>query len=470
MARPAFELADIFLRSGEPYRREHRLTRQQLRAMRAIEVCRTAALGGHVEKCSQCEYSRIAYNSCRNRHCPKCQNAERAQWLLHREAELLPAEYFHVVFTLPEPVACIAFHNQELVYGILFRSAARTLLTLARDPKHLGAEIGFFAVLHTWGQNLLYHPHVHCVVPGGGLSADYDRWVSCRPGFFLPVKVLSRLFRRLFLEELEKAFAKKQLRFFSELEQLKDPDAFRQYLTPLRAAEWVVYAKPPFGGAQRALAYLSRYTHRTAISNQRLLGIDNGAVTFQWKDYRSPARQKSRHDAGRRRVYPALSAACAATRLSAYSLLRVPRQPSPQRETGAVPQAHRRIHALAGPGSGTMPTTAEHADPRSAATGAPLSAMRQRSDDPAADRSGIPLAGEAARYVMIANYNHNCGFAFWSLRRTTASGSRKDHKKVAPTEHSAVPPSLPRLNITPNILPQPTLPTVLTHRAGIQIP
>ena len=294
MARPAFELADIFLRSGEPYRREHRLTRQQLRAMRAIEVCRTAALGGHVEKCSQCEYSRIAYNSCRNRHCPKCQNAERAQWLLHREAELLPAEYFHVVFTLPEPVARIAFHNQELVYGILFRSAARTLLTLARDPKHLGAEIGFFAVLHTWGQNLLYHPHVHCVVPGGGLSADYDRWVSCRPGFFLPVKVLSRLFRRLFLEELEKAFAKKQLRFFSELEPLKDPDAFRQYLAPLRAAEWVVYAKPPFGGAQRALAYLSRYTHRTAISNQRLLGIDNGAVTFQWKDYRSPARQKSR--------------------------------------------------------------------------------------------------------------------------------------------------------------------------------
>ena len=294
MTRPALELADIFRRSGEQYRQEHRLTLQQLRAMRAIEVCRTATLGGHVEKCSQCDYSRIAYNSCRNRHCPKCQNAERAKWLLDREAELLPAEYFHVVFTLPEPIARIAFYNQEVVYGILFRTAAETLLTIARDPKHLGAEIGFFAILHTWGQNLLHHPHVHCVVPGGGLNADYDHWVACRPGFFLPVKVLSRLFRRLFLEALEKAFGKKQLSFFSELEELKDPAAFRQYLAPLRTAEWVVYAKPPFGGAQRALAYLGRYTHRIAISNQRLLAIDNGEVTFQWKDYRSPDKQKSR--------------------------------------------------------------------------------------------------------------------------------------------------------------------------------
>jgi hypothetical protein len=294
MARPAFELADIFRRSGGRYRRDHPMALEQLRVMRAIEVCRTATLGGHVEKCSQCDYSRIAYNSCRNRHCPKCQTAERAKWLLDREAELLPVEYFHVVFTLPEPIARIAFHNREVVYGILFHAAAQTLLTIARDRKHLGAEIGFFAILHTWGQNLLHHPHVHCVVPGGGLSPDHERWVSCRRGFFVSVKVLSRLFRRLFLKALEKAFHKNRLQFFSELEPLQDLAVFRRYLAPLRSAEWVVYAKPPFGGAHQALAYLSRYTHRIAISNQRLLAIDNGEVTFQWKDYRSQDRNQSR--------------------------------------------------------------------------------------------------------------------------------------------------------------------------------
>ncbi len=295
MPRPAFELADIFRDYGNRYRQTHRLTREQLRVMRAVEVCRTATLGGHVEKCSQCDHLRIAYNSCRNRHCPKCQNTERRRWLADRQGELLPVEYFHVVFTLPEPVARLAFQNRKTVCGILFQAASETLLTIARDPKHLGAEIGFFSILHTWGQNLLHHPHIHCVVPGGGLSPDHARWISCRPGFFLPVRVLSRLFRRLFLEALEKTFEKKRLFLCGELENLKEPAEFRKYLAPLRETEWVVYAKPPFGGPQQVLAYLGRYTHRTAISNQRILNIEkNGQVTFQWKDYRHKDKQKSR--------------------------------------------------------------------------------------------------------------------------------------------------------------------------------
>ena len=294
MPRPVLELADIFRQHGAAYRAAHRLPRQQLRVMRAIEVCRTAALGGHVEECSQCSHLRICYNSCRNRHCPKCQNSERARWLASRQQELLPVEYFHVVFTLPAEIAAIVFYNQELLYGILFRAAAETLLTIARDPKHLGAEIGFFGILHTWGQNLLYHPHLHCVVPGGGLSPDRSRWIACRPGFFLPVRVLSRLFRRLFLDALQQAYQSGELRFFAELEPLQDEARFSAYLAPLRQAEWVVYAKPPFGGPQQVLAYLGRYTHRVAISNQRLLHHDGGNVTFQWKDYRSPGREKSR--------------------------------------------------------------------------------------------------------------------------------------------------------------------------------
>ena len=294
MPQPAFELADIFRDYGERYRQTRRLTREQLRVMRAIEVCRTATLGGHVEKCSHCDHLRIAYNSCRNRHCPKCQNTERQRWLADRQSELLPVEYFHVVFTLPEPVARIALQNRKTVCGILFQAASETLLTIARAPKYLGAEIGFFAILHTWGQNLQHHPHIHCVIPGGGLSPDHERWISCRPGFFLPVRVLSRLFRRLFLEALGKAFLKKKLRFFGELEYLKEPAAFQQYLAPLQKAEWVVYAKPPFGGPQQVLGYLGRYTHRTAISNRRILNVENGQVTFQWKDYRHKDKQKSR--------------------------------------------------------------------------------------------------------------------------------------------------------------------------------
>ena len=294
MSRPAIELADIFRRHGQAYRAAHRLRRPQLRVLRAIEVCRTAALGGHVEQCSQCSHLRIAYNSCRNRHCPKCQNTERARWLQRRTAELLPVPYFHVVFTLPAEVADIAFYNQELVYGMLFRAAAQTLLAIARDPQHLGAEIGFFAILHTWGQNLLFHPHLHCVVPGGGLSPDGQSWIGCRPGFFLPVRVLSRLFRRLFLEALQQAYDNGKLQFHGELQALRDRARFTAYLSPLRHAEWVVYAKPPFGGPRQVLAYLGRYTHRVAISNQRLLAHQHDTVTFQWKDYRRHGREKSR--------------------------------------------------------------------------------------------------------------------------------------------------------------------------------
>jgi Putative transposase/Transposase zinc-binding domain len=291
--RPAFELADIFRQHGEAYRRSHQLPLAHLRVMRAIELCRTSALGGHTEKCGHCDYTRIAYNSCRNRHCPKCQNAERAKWLESRRGELLPVEYFHVVFTIPEQLARIAFYNKEVVYGILFRTAAETLATIARDPRHLGAEIGFFGVLHTWGQNLLHHPHVHFVVPGGGLSPD-RKWVCCRRGFFMPVKVLSRLFRRLFLNALRKAFDRKQLRFFGGTERLAHPTAFRAYLAPLEKTEWVVYAKPPFGGPRQVLEYLGRYTHRVAISNHRIRQVSNAQVSFQWKDYRAGNRQKRR--------------------------------------------------------------------------------------------------------------------------------------------------------------------------------
>jgi len=262
--------------------------------MRAIEVCRTAALGGHLEECDHCDFTRNAYNSCRNRHCPKCQNSERVKWLESRQAELLPVEYFHVVFTLPEQVAQIAFYNKETVYNILFRATANTLLSIAGDPKHLGAGLGFFAILHTCGQNLQHHPHLHCVVPGGGLSPDHERWISCLPGFFLPVRVLSRLFRRLFLEALQEAFENGELNFFGDLEYLRDSAAFTAFLAPLRRAEWVVYAKPPFGGPQQVLEYLGRYTHRVAISNQRLLSLSDGQVSFQWKDYRNEHKQTSK--------------------------------------------------------------------------------------------------------------------------------------------------------------------------------
>ena len=288
------EVADIFRQIGPAYRRDHaeHLSRGQRRVMSAIERCRTAALGGHVEQCDACGHQRVAFNSCRNRHCPKCQSLTRAQWLEDRQAELLPVEYFHVVFTMPQEIAAIAYQNKAVVYDMLFRATAETLRTIAADPRHLGAEIGFIAILHTWGQNLLHHPHLHCVVPGGGLSPDGQRWVACRPGFFLPVRVLSRLFRRLFIAQLRSAFDGGQLRFFHGLAALQDTGAFARYLAPVTRAEWVVYAKAPFGGPERVLEYLGRYTHRVAIANSRLVEFDNGEVAFQWKDYRHESRHK----------------------------------------------------------------------------------------------------------------------------------------------------------------------------------
>jgi hypothetical protein len=288
MGRFGLEVADVFRRYGEAFRQCHgaSLSTVQRRAMTAIELCRTAALGGHVEHCDHCDHQRISYNSCRNRSCPKCQALARAEWLEKRESELLDVPYFHVVFTLPEPAAAIAYQNRERVYDILFRAASETLQTIAADPKHLGAEIGFFSVLHTWGQTLTNHPHLHIVVAGGGLSPDGTRWIACRPNFFLPVKVLSRLFRRLFLQALEQAFDAGELQFFSTLEALRTRRAFQRYLAPLRSAEWVVYTKAPFDGPEPVLRYVARYTHRVAISNERILDIEDGRVRFVWKDYR----------------------------------------------------------------------------------------------------------------------------------------------------------------------------------------
>lgn len=289
------EVADVFRRYGEAYREEHHgsLSGAQLRVMNAIQLCRTAALGGHVERCDQCGHQRIWYNSCRNRHCGKCQSLARAQWIQDRQSELLDTSYFHVVFTVPDQIAAIAFANKPVLYDILFHAAAQTLRTIAADPKHLGAEIGFFAVLHTWGQNLMHHPHVHCVVPGGGLSPDGLRWISCRPGFFLSVRVLSRLFRRLFLEHLVKAFESEKLRFSSSMQSLRQRDRFLRYLAPVRKSEWVVYAKKPFAGPRQVLDYLGRYTHRVAICNNRLLDIEAGRVRFRWKDYRNSKHHKT---------------------------------------------------------------------------------------------------------------------------------------------------------------------------------
>jgi hypothetical protein len=295
VAREGLEVADVFRRFGPTFRDRHgaSLSTARWKAMRAIENCRTALLGGHVERCGDCGHQRVAYNSCRNRNCPKCQGLARARWLEERQAELLDVPYFHVVFTVPAEIEVIAFQNQTVVYDILFRAASETLRTIAADPKHLGAEIGFLAVLHTWGQNLMHHPHVHCLVPGGGIAPDGKSWIACRPGFFLPVKVLSRMFRGLFLHYLEKAFAAGDLHFFSAYRPLHEPAAFRRYLTPVHRTEWVVYAKRPFAGPAQVLDYVGRYTHRVAISNNRLLSMDDGKARFRWKDYRDGNRQKT---------------------------------------------------------------------------------------------------------------------------------------------------------------------------------
>jgi hypothetical protein len=292
VSRPSLEVADIFRGHGPAWRRANagHVSLGQLKVMSAIESCRTAALGGHVARCEKCAHSQISYNSCRNRHCPKCQGAAAKDWLAAREADLLPVPYYHVVFTLPAAIADIAYQNKAVIYDLLFKASAETMLTIAADPKHLGARIGITSVLHTWGSAMTHHPHVHMIVPGGGISLDGERWVACRPGFFLPVRVLSRLFRRLFLERLIATHKANRLKFFGGHVALADTKAFAAYLAPLRRTEWVVYAKRPFGGPQAVLAYLSRYTHRVAIANSRLIACDRSGVTFRWKDYRAEAR------------------------------------------------------------------------------------------------------------------------------------------------------------------------------------
>ena len=293
MDRPPLEVADIFRTYGEDYRQQHRthLSGVQLRAMRAIEECRTAALGGHLEQCDSCGNQRNAYNSCRNRNCPKCQSTAAKRWLHKRQSEVLPVPYFHVVFTVPEEIARIALGNQKVVYGILFRCVSQTLLKIGFDPKHLGGQIGFLAILHTWGQNLDYHPHIHCVVAGGGLTSD-GGWIKSGNRFFLPVVVLSSLFRGKLLSALNKAFQKGNLRFTGKLSSLSSKSMFGSFLSVPAKKKWEVYCKAPFGGPDQVLQYLGRYTHRIAISNHRLVSLENGNVAFRWKDYRDGARQK----------------------------------------------------------------------------------------------------------------------------------------------------------------------------------
>ena len=288
MPRQKLELADIFRAHGSAWRQANagHVSLTQLKVMSAIEACRTEALGGHVAGCAKCGHQHIAYNSCKNRHCPKCQGPAARDWMAARAEDLLPVEYFHVVFTLPAEIAQVAFWNKRAIYDLLFRASAETMMTLATDPKRLGARIGMTAVLHTWGSALTHHPHIHMIVPGGGLSPDGSRWVACRPGFFLHVRVLSRLFRRLFIDGLLALHHTGALAFFSDLSGLVDAQTFTAWLAPFRRSEWVVYAKPPFGGPEPVLAYLSRYTHRVAISNNRLISADAETVAFYWKDYR----------------------------------------------------------------------------------------------------------------------------------------------------------------------------------------
>lgn len=292
--RPVLEVADIFRRHGPAYRQAHadRLGGSERRVMAAIEACRTPALSGHVEHCADCGFVRHAYNSCRDRHCPKCQGLARADWLEARQAELLPVPYFHVVFTVPAPVADLAFHNKAAVYAILFHAATEALRDVAGDPRYLGAETGAIAVLHTWGQALHHHPHLHCIVPGGGISPDRTRWVACPPGFFLPVRVLSRRFRDVFVRQLRTAFADGDLRFPGALAALADPAAFAVHLDAVACIDWVVFAKPPFAGPEQVLGYLGRYTHRVAIANSRLVGFADGQVSFTWKDYRQAGKTR----------------------------------------------------------------------------------------------------------------------------------------------------------------------------------
>ena len=402
MARSGPEVADVFRHYGDAFREQHggSLSTAQRRAMTAIEICRTAALGGHVEQCDSCGHQRISYNSCRNGSCPKCQSMRRAQWLDDRRAEILDTQYFHVVFTLPERTAAIALQNKAVVYDLLFRTAAETLRTIAADPKHLGAEIGFFGILHTWGSNLLHHPHIHFLVPGGGLSPDGTRWISCRRGYFLPVEVLSCLFRRLFIEALQKANAAGQLQFFSALAQLKEKSAFQRYLAPLRQTDWVVYAKPPFAGPEQVLDYVGRYTHRVAISNNRILDIDGGKVRFRWKDYRRRGQQKTMTVSAEEFIRRFLIHV-PTQQFSADPLLRFPRQSLPCGEAGAVSSApchggtparrRQRGEGLSGP--------IRRADRRFAL---PMPSLQSRTHDAVSHASADHQCTTLCRYVMNA--------------------------------------------------------------------
>ena len=426
MARPHLEVADVLNAHGDAYMARHRghLSRGQLKVMSAIRACRTAALGGHVARCEACDHVEIAYNSCRNRHCPKCQGQTARAWLAERQADLLPVPYYHVVFTLPAPIAAIAFQNKAVVYDLLFRTAADTLLTIAADPRHLGARIGLTAVLHTWGSALTHHPHVHVVVPGGGLAPDGSRWIACRPGFFLPVRVLSRLFRRLFLDRLEAVHHASKLAFFADLAPLADPAAFAAMLAPLRRAEWVVYAKRPFAGPEAVLAYLSRYTHRVAISNSRLLALDERGVTFRWKDYRARDRRDGTrvdqdHDPLGGRVHPPLPAPRPARWLPPHPPLR----PLRQRNAG---RQHRPDQEPARP-----------SPPRIRPTPSPPTTSHQRRPAPAA---AVASSSSSASALGCTR----------GRIRPLSSGSthhdpRPEHDRASPIERAAIShPGSPR--------------------------
>jgi len=361
--RLPLEVADIFHRHGADWRAEHagHVSLGQLKVMSAIETCRTAALGGHIEGCEGCGHRRIAYNSCRNRHCPKCQGAAARKWLAMREADLLPVGYFHVVFTVPSAIADIAFYNKAAIYDLLFKAASETMLTIAADPRHLGARIGITAVLHTWGSAMTHHPHIHMVVPGGGISLDGKSWVSSRPAFLLPVHVLSKLFRRLFLTRLVELHAAGQLQFFGDQTGLGERRVFLRHIAPLRKKNWITYAKAPFAGPEAVLAYLSRYTHRVAISNRRLISLDKTGVTFRYKDYRreGPERQRTMTLAAsefirrfllhvlpqgfhRIRHYGLLASGCRKTNIArARELLAVAPIPTPQKDASGEPEDQR---------------------------------------------------------------------------------------------------------------------------------
>ena len=340
MKRPPWEVADIIRRAGNRFldRCGKFLSWPQLKVLRAIERCRTAALGGHRDRCERCGHQAISYNSCRNRHCPKCQTNARNKWLTARQQELLPADYYHLVFSVPHALAPLIWQNKIVLFKLLFDASAATLLEVAADPKHLGAEIGFLGVLHTWGQTLQPHPHIHCVVPGGGLSPDHTKWIRAPNHFFLPVKVLRRVFRGKFVDGLKRAFRQDKLLFFGPCLPLVQERAFSAFLRTLFREDWVVYAKRPFGGPEHVLHYLARYTHRVAISNHRLVEMTDTHVSFRWKDY-ATSQQAPRDDPQPRGVFAPLSPACSASRISPHPLLRFTRQSAPGRTAPSLQDA-----------------------------------------------------------------------------------------------------------------------------------